>query len=77
MPLEPAAEFALVAYDGTPGSTGPMTVTVDTSEIRWTSPKTSGRVGYHEIAAIELNLYDPDGDDRDDICIVSSASELV
>ena len=39
MSSEPAAEFALVAYDGTPRSTGPMTVTVDASEIRWTSPR--------------------------------------
>jgi len=71
-----AAEFEFVAYDGTPSSTGPMTVTVDAREIRWTSPKTSGRVGYQEIAAIELILGDPDPDERDDICIISRVSGI-
>jgi hypothetical protein len=69
-------EFSLHAYDGTRGSHGPMTVTIDGLEIRWTSPKTSGRLTYDEIVSIELILGDPDGDERDDICTISTGAGL-
>jgi hypothetical protein len=46
------------------------------AKIRWTSPKTSGHLGYGEIASVTLILGDPDGDERDDCCLISKASGL-
>ena len=75
MSSEPT-EFSLVAYDGTPRSTGPMTVTIDAAAIGWAGPTTSGRVGFHEVSSITLILGDPDGDERDDQCIISTEAGL-
>ncbi len=76
MSSESVVEFALIAYDGTPTSTGPMTVIVDATGIAWTSLKTSGCVGYDEITSISLILGDPDPDERDDYCLIHKASGL-
>ncbi len=76
MSPESAVEFALIAYDGTPTSTGAMTVIVDATGIAWTSLKTSGCVGYDDITSISLILGDPDPDERDDYCLIHKASGL-
>jgi hypothetical protein len=49
---------------------------MDAAEIRWMNPKTSGRVEYHEISSIALILGDPDGDERDDCCVISTVAGL-
>jgi hypothetical protein len=69
-----SADFELFAYLGNGGSPYPATVTLDASGIGWTNPEGAGRIGYGEIAIIELLLGDPRRGERPDCCVISTTA---
>jgi hypothetical protein len=68
------ADFELFAYPGNRSFPHPTSVTLDASRIGWTNPKGTGRIGYGDIAVIELLLGDPDLGDRPDRCVISTGA---
>jgi hypothetical protein len=72
MSSESPSEVFVFTHPG--GASYQTTVTADAREIRWTNRRGSGTIAYREISAIELIVGDPDPGERDDSCVISTAS---